>query len=180
MSPRRKKSFFEKLTGTINLNNDYDDEYVEEDDFDDYDYDYDDNQSSGRSEDHQNDYPSEQSWNDSQNYHDEGELAVDVYQTPTHIVIQTMVAGVRPDDLDVSITREACKITGKREGPHNVASGDYFHQELYWGSFSREIMLPQEVEVDQAEAIENHGLLIIRLPKINKEQETKLQVKTGQ
>lgn len=109
----------------------------------------------------------------------EGQLAVDVYQTPTHIVVKTMVAGVKPDDLDVSITRDMVTIRGKRERQVEGGSDDHFFQELYWGAFSRTILLPQEVEVEGAEAIEKHGLLIIRLPKIDKSRQAKLKVKSN-
>ncbi len=108
---------------------------------------------------------------------EEGELTVDVYQTPTDIVIKSMVAGVRPEDLDISITRDTVIIRGKRETERHVQTEDYYHQELYWGSFSRTITLPAEVEVEEAEAVEKHGLLIIKLPKIDKNKQTRLKVK---
>ena len=110
---------------------------------------------------------------------EEGQLTVDVYQTPSDIVIKTMVAGVRPEDLDVAITRDMVTIKCKREEERNVASDDYFHKELYWGSFSRTILLPQEVEIEEAEAIEKHGLLIIKLPKVDKDRQARLKVKNG-
>ncbi len=108
-----------------------------------------------------------------------GELAVDVYQTPTHIVIKAMIAGVRPDDLDVSITRDQVTIRGKRERETSGQHGEFFFQELYWGSFARTIMLPQEVEIEDAEATEKHGLLIIKLPKLDKGRQAKLKIKSN-
>ena len=108
-----------------------------------------------------------------------GELAIDVYQTPTHIVIKAMIAGVRPEDLDVSITRDMVTIRGKRERHTEGTNGDFFFQELYWGSFARSIVLPQEVEIEEAEATEKHGLLIIRLPKLDKGRQAKLKVKSN-
>ena len=109
----------------------------------------------------------------------EGELAVDVHQTPSHIIIKAMIAGVRPEDLDVSITRDMVTIRGKRERATEGQSGDFFFQELYWGSFSRTIVLPQEVEIEEAEAVEKHGLLIIKLPKLDKGRQAKLKVKSN-
>jgi HSP20 family protein len=108
-----------------------------------------------------------------------GELAVDVYQTPTHIVIKAMIAGVKPDDLDVSITRDMVTIRGKRERHTEGTAGDFFFQELYWGTFSRTIVLPQEVEIEEAEAAEKHGLLVVRLPKLDKGRQAKLKVKSN-
>lgn len=109
---------------------------------------------------------------------EEGELTVDVYQTPTEVVIQTMVAGVKPEDLNISITREIVTIKGRRERPSDTGEANYVNKELYWGAFTRTMMLPAEVEVDQAEAIERHGLMTIRLPKTDKERIQKIKVKS--
>jgi HSP20 family protein len=109
----------------------------------------------------------------------EGELAVDVYQTSTHIFIKAMIAGVKPEDLDVSITRDLVTLRGKRERHTEGTAGDFFFQELYWGTFSRTIVLPQEVEIEEAEATEKHGLLTIKLPKLDKGRQAKLRVKSS-
>ena len=108
----------------------------------------------------------------------DGELAVDVHQTSSDIVIKTMVAGVKPEDLEITMTRDMVTIRGKREGERMIQDQDYFHKELYWGSFSRTISLPQEVEPEEAEAIERHGLLTIRLPKIDRNKKNHLKVKS--
>lgn len=107
----------------------------------------------------------------------EGELAVDVYQTPDAIVIKALVAGVQPQTIDISLTREMLTISGIRQDEREVEEENYFQRELYWGSFSRTILLPEEVDVERAEASERHGVLMIRLPKINKKRETKLKVR---
>ncbi|MDE2188815.1 MAG: Hsp20/alpha crystallin family protein [Patescibacteria group bacterium] len=113
-----------------------------------------------------------------ENADEEGELAVDVYQNQDTIFVKAMLAGVRPDDLDVSISRDMITIRGKREEERTSTNDDYFVRELYWGSFSRSITLPEEIDVDEAEAIEKHGLLILRLPKLDKKRQSKLKVKT--
>lgn len=109
---------------------------------------------------------------------EEGELSVDVYQTATEIIIEAMVAGVKPEDLHLSITRDMVTIKGRRDGNTQVTHDDYFYKELYWGSFTRTILLPHEVEIEEAEAVEKHGLLIIRLPKVDKARQQKLKVKS--
>ena len=109
---------------------------------------------------------------------EEGELSVDVYQTGTEIIIEAMVAGVKPEDLHLSITRDMVTIKGRRDGNTQVTHDDYFYKELYWGTFTRTILLPHEVEIEEAEAVEKHGLLIIRLPKVDKARQTKLKVKS--
>lgn len=108
---------------------------------------------------------------------EEGQLTVDVYQTAEDIVIQAFVAGVRLDNLDVAITQDTLTIRGKREQAHEVTEDDYYCTELYWGSFSRTISLPQEVDIDSAQATMKTGVLTIRLKKLNRERIQKLRVR---
>jgi HSP20 family protein len=107
-----------------------------------------------------------------------GELAVDVYQTPDAIVVKALIAGVHPGSIDINLSREMLTISGQRADEREVDEEHYFQRELYWGSFSRTILLPEEVDVDLAEASEKHGILMIRLPKINKKRQTKLKVRS--
>lgn len=173
---KRNQSFFERLTGTITLSdedNQYNEQAAVQQSPDEFEDDFQNNQYDTPPQ-HQDD-----EWGDESGYEQEdaiGELAVDMYETPDHIVIQTMVAGVRPDQLDVAITRDQCTVTGRREGARDVPPEDYMHQELYWGEFSRTVDLPEEVEVDTAEANESHGLLTITLPKISTDRETRLEI----
>ena len=73
--------------------------------------------------------------------------------------------------------RRWCNWGGSRADEKEVEDEHYFQRELFWGSFSRTILLPEEVDVDLAEASERHGVLMIRLPKINKKREMKLKVR---
>jgi len=109
----------------------------------------------------------------------EGELAVDVYETNSDIIIHTMTAGVRPDELTINITPEMVTISGRRESAKDISHENYVHKELYWGSFSRTIQLPKEIDPDLAEAVEKHGLLIIKLPKLDKDKLHRLKVKSA-
>ncbi len=109
----------------------------------------------------------------------EGQLPVDVHQTANDIVIQAFVAGVRPDELSISISRDMVEISGARMEREQIAGPDYFTRELFWGSFSRTILLPQEVDVDASSASAKDGLLTIILPKLDKARQTKLRVKAG-
>jgi len=110
---------------------------------------------------------------------EEGELAVDVFQSPENITVKAMIAGVKPDDLDVSISRDMVTIKGKRKEEQEVSGDDYFFRELYWGSFTRTILLPEEIEPEDAEATEKNGLLTIKLPKVDKKKVAKLRVKSS-
>jgi len=109
---------------------------------------------------------------------EEAELAVDVYQTATEIIIQTMVAGVKPEDLEISIARDMATIRGKREESRTIEDDNYFNKELYWGRFSRTISLPAEVEPEEVEATEKHGLLTVKLQKVDKEKKNTVRVRS--
>ena len=108
----------------------------------------------------------------------EAELTIDLYQNENEIIVQAMIAGVHPDNLSINMTRDSITIRGRREENQSINRENYFIKELYWGTFSRTIALPEEVNIEEAEAIEKHGLLIIKLPKIDKNKEAKLKVKS--
>ncbi|MBP9760411.1 MAG: Hsp20/alpha crystallin family protein [Candidatus Pacebacteria bacterium] len=170
--PKPKQSFFQRLTGAVDVDDGYEDEYTEEAparrNTRAPQAQYDDRSVAETNSPRQGDWEEEAV---------EGQLTVDVYQTPEEIVIRSIVAGVRPEDLDISISRDMVTVRGVREEHKEVSEDNFFHKELYWGAFSRTVLLPAEVEVEEAQATEKHGLLTIRLPKIDKEKQTKLKVK---
>ena len=109
--------------------------------------------------------------------HNEGELAVDVYETAKAIFIKTAIAGVKPEDLKLSLTADMLTIRGVRHD--ETAAGDnrkYLSQECHWGAFSRTIILPGEVNTAKAEALFKSGLLVIKLPKAKKATGIKVRV----
>lgn len=106
----------------------------------------------------------------------EGQLTIDVYQTPGEIVIKSTIAGVSPEDLDITITNDMVTIKGRREKDESISGGDYYYQECYWGAFSRSVILPVDVEAERADASMKNGILTIRLPKIEKIKTKKIRV----
>lgn len=107
----------------------------------------------------------------------EGELTVDVYQTDKEIVIQSAIAGIEPEDLDISIEKDMVTIRGKREKQFEEEEKNYFYQECYWGRFSRKIILPAEVNSSKINASMKNGILIIRIPKIEGKKKTKISIR---
>lgn len=97
-----------------------------------------------------------------------GQLAVDVYQTDDAIMIESTIAGVRPEDLDVSVTNDLVTIKGIRRHPQTVSDEAYLFRECYWGGFSRRVILPVEVRADRVEATLKDGVLSVRLPKVER------------
>lgn len=118
-------------------------------------------------------------YNDDDATDEVGELSVDVINSAERIIIKAMIAGVKPSDVDVDITRDSVTLKATRHDEHEIEDENFHQRELYWGTFSRVINLPEEVDVDLADAKEKHGLLIINLPKLDKNRKTKLQIKSN-
>jgi len=107
----------------------------------------------------------------------EGQLTIDVYQTDNDIVIKSTIAGVKPEDLDVSINNDMVTIKGERKNEEEVLDENYYYQECYWGTFSRSVILPVDVMSDKSEASMKNGILTIRLPKADINKTKKIQVR---
>lgn len=107
----------------------------------------------------------------------DGQLSVDVYQTEDSIVIKSTIAGVKSEDIDISINNDMVTIRGLRQKQEEVAKEDYFYQECYWGGFSRSIILPVEVKEDKVDAVLENGILTVILPRAIKTKSTSIKVK---
>jgi HSP20 family protein len=107
----------------------------------------------------------------------EGQLTIDVYQTEMEIVIKSTIAGVKPEDLDVTINNDMVTIKGERKNEETVENGNYYYQECYWGGFSRSVLLPVDVIPEKADASLKNGILTIRLPKADTTKVKKIQVR---
>ena len=166
---KKKRSFFERLTGVVPA-----------DDFDDFDFEEEREERPTRSISprHYEDDEEEEFLAVEEKIPEDGQLAVDVLNTDDSIIIRAMLAGVKPNDIDIDIARDMVTIRGTREEEYEVTEDNYYHKELFWGSFSRNILLPEEIDVDQADAAEKNGLLTLKLPKLDKNRKTKLHVKS--
>lgn len=107
---------------------------------------------------------------------EEGQLTVDVYETHKAIVIKSVVAGVSTSDLKITITPEYVSISGERRHEETVDKDAYFYQECFWGSFSRSISLPTEIDPEDAKASISKGVLTIVLPKLERKGEKTLEI----
>ena len=175
MADTKKKSFFERLTGSMRVDeSDFMEEQVNTNTRKSA-YTNGDMVRSVRIKEERD--PFEEAYTKPEEEED-GELPIDIYETDDEIIVQTFVAGVRPDELHISITRDTMTIKGKRQASSSVEDDTYYIRELYWGSFSRSVDLPAEVEPEEAEAVEKHGLIIIKLPKIDKEKRAQVKIKS--
>ncbi len=172
---KQKKSFFERLTGAKNM---------EGSDFNEVPVYNEEEETTVTMREQPVTFPvrDEEAWapsSSSQNENEgaEGQLTIDVYQTENDIVIKSTIAGVKPEDLDVSINNDMVTVKGERKNEEEVENGNYYYQECYWGSFSRSVLLPVDVIPEKADAALKNGILTIRLPKADTTKTKKIQVR---
>ena len=109
----------------------------------------------------------------------DGELVVDVFETGADFVVSAAIAGVQIKDLDISLEKDMMVIKGNRCDPHEHPDKKYFYQECYWGPFSRKIILPENVDIDKADAQMDKGVLTIKIPKNETSAKGKLGIKAA-
>ncbi len=107
----------------------------------------------------------------------EGKLAVDVYETDSSFVVLAAVGGISTKDINVSVEKDMLIIKGSRENPVQQDDKKYFYKECYWGPFSRKIIVPQNVNTSKIDASMENGILKVELPKLQKEEKQKIDVK---
>ena len=107
----------------------------------------------------------------------EGQLNIDMYQTKDNVIIKSTIAGVRPEDIDITVANDMLTIRGSRNKEEAIAQDDYFYQECYWGNFSRSVIIPIDIESEHIEADLKDGILTIVIPKAAKAKTKKVKVK---
>ena len=109
-------------------------------------------------------------WIDYNEPETEGQLAIDVFQTNKKIVVKSAIAGVKPEDLKISLHNDLLIVKGRRDEMNEINEDSYLYRECYWGSFSRSIILPAEVDNKKVEAEFENGILTITLYKQSPDQ----------
>lgn len=108
---------------------------------------------------------------------EEGQLALDVFQTADEIIIVAPVAGVTLDDISINITDDVLTVSGNRNFQFKAESADYFTQECFWGKFSRSIILPEGIDASRVSASFKNGILTVRIPKVEKIRTRMVKIK---
>lgn len=113
----------------------------------------------------------EESW---LRHHEEGQLSVDVYETDKELVLRSAIAGVKPENLEVFVHNDMLTVRGKRSVEEEAGSRTLV-RECHWGSFSRSVILPTEIDVDGISADLKDGVLTVRLPKVERSKRIKVK-----
>lgn len=117
---------------------------------------------------------SQDDWSEDDNV--PGQLAIDVYETPEDVIVQTPIAGINKGDLDVSISDNTLSIQGTRTSGSEVSTDNYFLQECFWGDFSRSITLPVPVKEDEVDAVLKDGVLTVKFKKVKQNTVKKINI----
>lgn len=107
----------------------------------------------------------------------EGQLNIDMYQTKDNVIIKSTIAGVKPEDIDITVANDMVTIKGTRKKEEHISADDYFYQECYWGNFSRSVIIPVDIDSENIEADLKDGILTIIIPKAAKAKTKKVKVK---
>ena len=105
-----------------------------------------------------------------------GQLVVDVYETEKELVVVSAIAGIKTEQIEVSLENDILIIKGNRDNPSKDRDQRYFLKECYWGPFSKEIILPCEIDTSRIDAKVKEGILTVRMQKIERAKNKKISV----
>lgn len=99
---------------------------------------------------------------------DIGQIAVDILDCPSSIVVVAPIAWVDPSDVDIGIARNILTISWHRkEAPIYLDARRMLVEECFYGAFSRSIILPENLWFDAIKATVDHNVIMITIPKLN-------------
>lgn len=109
---------------------------------------------------------------------DEGtDLPVDMYQTDDSVVVKASVPGIKPEEVEVTITGDTLTIKGETRTAEEVKRDNYFRREISYGAFNRSILLPNSLQTDKAEATFENGVLTLTIPKAEETKPRQIKIK---
>lgn len=103
--------------------------------------------------------------NESWQQFQEGELLVDMYHTPDMVVVRSLVPGVDPEHIEISLHNDLLTVRGHRHEPEEIYDDHFFHRECFWGIFSRSVVIPIPIDEEGVKAFFKNGLVVIEIPK---------------
>lgn len=106
-----------------------------------------------------------------------GTLAVDMYETEDAVVVKSAIPGIKPEDIDISLTGDTLTIKGETKFEEEVEEENYVRREMRYGSFVRTLSIPTSVVVDKADAEFENGVLTLTLPKAEEVKPKAIQIK---
>ena len=105
-------------------------------------------------------------------------LAIDMYETKDDVVVKAALPGIKPEQVEVTITGDVLTIRGESKEENQVKEENYVRKERRFGSFSRCVTLPDGLKADKADATFENGVLTLKIPKAEESKSKTIKVKT--
>ncbi len=105
--------------------------------------------------------------------------ALDVHQTADEIVVSASLPGVKPEDVQITLTGQTLQISGEFKADEEVKRDQYLYRERRYGTFNRQLQLPVHVQGEKANAIFDNGVLTLHIPKADDVKPRQIQIKAG-
>ena len=105
-------------------------------------------------------------------------LAIDIYETKDEVVVKAALPGIKPEQVEVTVTGDTLTIRGEVKEESEVKEEDYIRKERRYGSFSRCVTLPDGLNADKAEATFENGVLTLKIPKSEEAKPKTIKVKS--
>lgn len=106
-----------------------------------------------------------------------GDLAVDMFETDSDLVVSTALPGVKPEDVEITVTGDTLCITAESKAEAVTQTASFYQQERRYGTCGRSLILPVAVQVDKAEARFKDGVLTLTLRKAEAAKPRAIKVK---
>jgi HSP20 family protein len=106
-----------------------------------------------------------------------GNLPLDIYQTKDDVVVKATLPGMKPEEVDISITGDTLTIKGEHKEEQEVKEAEYIRREHRYGIFSRTVTLPVAIQSEKAQAAFDNGMLVLTLPKAEAMKPKQIKVK---
>jgi len=104
------------------------------------------------------------------------DLPIDVYQDNDNMYLRAFIPGVKPESIDLQLTRDVVEISGERSESEKIDSGNYTQRELVWGKFQKKVLLSHEIDVDRVKANTSYGMITLKMPKLDKDRAVKVSL----
>lgn len=106
------------------------------------------------------------------------EMALDVYETKDDVVVKAALPGVKPEDVDITITGDTLNIKGEMKEETESNDQEFIRRERRYGTFARSVTLPSGLQTDKADAKFDNGVLTLKLPKSDKVKPRSIKINT--
>lgn len=103
--------------------------------------------------------------------------SMDIYEKENSYVVRMELPGIKMEDVEISVSGDTLTVRGERKIPEDIEEEEYQTSEIFYGSFTRSVTLPEKVQADKINATFDDGILEIQIPKAEEEKPARIQIK---